>query len=66
MGATRTLKFRTNDFKTIIDVPLRNGDVAAFDTHVNFATKHGVLEEETDGPRISIALFGKMKNDGQN
>lgn len=63
-GATRNLHFKNmNNPKQYFKVPNRNGDVFAFNGPFNREFKHAILQEECDGPRVSIVIWGKQKKD---
>lgn len=50
----------------LIKVPQYNGDVFSFDGYFNSQFRHGILEEEMNEPRISIAIWGKKKPDSRH
>jgi hypothetical protein len=68
LGAERTIAFRNVKTKTIISVPLKNGDVYCFAKKINEEWEHAVLkeqrnhvlEERLDITRISVVIWGKL------
>lgn len=61
-GADRIISFEHAQSKTVVDIPLKNGDVYAFMRDVNVEWRHGVPQGKTHGERISIIDWGWRPN----
>lgn len=61
-GATRTLRFEhLGGHCPAEDFDMPNGSVLAFGTRVNEHYRHGLPRSLSNGPRISIAIWGMLK-----
>jgi len=60
LGGKRILSFKHEQSGNILSFPQNNGDVFAFDTHVNQKFLHGVPKVAYQSePRISVIVWGK-------
>jgi hypothetical protein len=62
LGATRTVAFRTMKTRTIVSVPLQDGEVYCFSKQVNIDWEHGVYKKDSDELRMSIVIWGMRKD----
>jgi hypothetical protein len=64
LGATRELVFMHEQSGNKFKFPQKNGDVFAFDKHVNKDFLHGITKSSLQsGPRISLIAWCKSQND---
>ena len=64
LGYSRNLSFKHIETGEIFNFPQNNGDIFAFDKIVNQKFYHGVPStSENVGPRISIIVWGKRKEE---
>lgn len=64
LGATRELVFMHEKSGNKFKFPQKNGDVFAFDQHVNKDFLHGVTKSMTpSGPRISLIAWCKLRDE---